>query len=201
MQIKKYTLTCLLVISFFALFVLYGCGAEESLGTSISIDKKGHVTNIVCEEFEQDYYDISELSDMAASEISSYNSECLSEKVTLESLESVNDGSYVKMVVNYKSVNDYASYNKTSLFYGTVQDALDRGYDISEALVNGEGEQIGQDGISDYLSRHIIITSDKSDFITPYNIAYYTQGVVLNGKKEAVLSNVSVDEVQLLLSK
>ncbi len=201
MQFKKHNLTSLLFISFLALFVLYGCGSEESLSTSVSIDKKGQVTNVVCEDFEQDYYDISELSDMATNEISSYNSECLSEKVSLESLESVNDGSYVKMVVTYKSVNDYASYNKTSLFYGTVQDALDRGYDVSETLVNGDGEQIGHDGISDFLSRHIIITSDKSDFITPYNIAYYTQGVVLNGKKEAVLSNVSADEVQLLLSK
>ncbi len=201
MQYKKYNLTVSLMVALLALACLWGCSSEEPLSTSISIDKNGGVTNVVYEEFDKDYYDITELSDMASSEISAYNSECLSEKISLESLDSVNDGTYVKMVVSYKGVSDYVGFNKTSLYYGTVQDALDRGYDVSNALVNTEGEAIGQDGISEYLTKHIIITTDKSDFITPYNIEYYTQGVELNGKKEAVLSQVSADEIQLLLSK
>ncbi len=201
MHLEKYKSVKTLAVFIALSFVFVGCGEEESFSTTVSIDKKGQITNTVYEDFEQDYYDISELSDMASSEISSYNSECLSEKVFLKSLDAVNDDNSVKMVITFNSVSDYVNFNKTMLFYGTVQDALDRGYSVSTSLINSDGETLGDDGISRCLSNHIIITSDKSDFITPFNVEYYTKGVELNGKKEAVLSEVSADEVQLLLSK
>ena len=56
-------------------------------------------------------------------------------------------------------------------------------------------------GYEDYLNKHIVITGEKTVIYTPYNIEYMTSGVELLDKKEADLTNVTTDLVQILLSK
>ena len=194
---KYYFLGALIVMA----FMLAGCGKEKSLVTSVEIDKNGAVTNTIIEEFDQSLYNLDELSELASSEVSAYNSECLSERIAVESVEMLKDEKTVKMVLKFNSTNDYASFNDTALYFGTVQDAIDRGYEISTELINPEGQVLSSEGLSDYLSRSIIITEDRSVFITPYKIEYYTNGVKLNGKKEAITSDATSEVIQLLLSK
>ena len=184
-----------------ALFTLSACGGGKDETTSVEIDKNGRVTNVIYEPFDQEYYDIQELSDMAASEISEYNVEYSNEKVSLEKAELVEDDSFAKLTMNYTSASDYSHFNQVSLFYGTVEEAMDKGYTISNALVNADGENIEGDYIEKHKEKHIVITSDKSNIKTPYNIEYMSKGVTLKDKKEAVLSAVTMDTVQLLLSK
>ena len=180
--------------------LLSGCGREADFTTSVTIGKNGDVTNVIYESFEGDNYDLTELTDMATSEISSYNAECLSDKVLMESAELIEDGSIAKMVLKFVSYTDYESFNKTALFYGTVQDAVDRGYSVSADVVNADGEALGEDSLTDYLDKHVVITKDKSNFVVPFNISYATKGVTFV-KKEADLSSAASDEVILLLSK
>ena len=194
-KIAGFTATVLMAIE------LMGCGAQEKQVTSISLDKNGKITNTIYEEFGEEHYDIQELTKMAENEISAYNSECLREKIFLESVDSVSDGAYVKMIITYETPGDYSGFNKTSLFYGTVQDALDRGYNFSNDLIDENGLKISQDAIDANLDNHVIITNDKSVIIAPYNILYTSEGIILDGKKEAILSSSSSDEVQLILSK
>lgn len=194
---KYYILGAVLALT----FVLAGCGKEEAFVSSVELDKNGAITSTIVEEFDQSLYNLDELSEMASSEVSAYNSECLSERIALESVEMLKDEKTVKMVLKYNSADDYASFNDTALYFGTVQDAIDRGYEISAEFQNAEGQVLSSEGLSDYLSRSIIITEDRSVFIAPYNIDYYTNGVRLSGKKEAILSDASSDVIQLLLSK
>ena len=184
-----------------ALLTMTGCGETKAGITSVAIDKEGKVTHEIYEKFDRDYYDIQGLSDMAAKEISEYNVEYDTPKVALEKAEFVEDEKSARLSMIYESASDYSHFNQVSLFYGTVQEALDRGYEISKGLVNESGEKIDQDVIDESLEKHIIITSEKIDVITPYNIEYMSNGVSLNGKKEADLSAVTADSVQLLLSK
>ena len=72
---------------------------------------------------------------------------------------------------------------------------------LISSLVDSKGETISFDNVDDISDRHIIITGDKVTIAAPYNISYMTKGVVLKDKKEADLSGVSTDIVQLLLSK
>ena len=184
-----------------ALFTLSACGGGNEQTTSVEIDKDGRITNVIYEPFDQEYYDITELSDMAANEISEYNVEYSNEKISLEKAELVEDDSFAKLTMNYTSASDYSHFNQVSLFYGTVEEAMDKGYTISNALVNADGENIEGDYIEKHKEKHIVITSDKSNIKTPYNIEYMSKGVTLKDKKEAVLSAVTMDTVQLLLSK
>ena len=185
------------VISF---AMLTGCGQKAPEVTAVTIDKDGKVSNVIIEEFGIQY-DINELSEMAATEISEYNAEYPEPKITLDTVEKIDEGSFAKVAMSYEGAADYAYYNQCTLFYGTVQEAIDAGFKVSPELVNNAGEKVDLTAVMDHPDRHIIITTDKSNFKTPFNIEYRTQGVVLLGKKEAMLSSVTDNSVQLLLSK
>lgn len=183
--------------------ILTGCGQNESEASTISVDRNGRIAYLIYEDFSEDYYDIQELSDMASKEISEYNSEYISEKIRLESVESVqkDDGSFAKVVMDFDSADDFTAFNEQSLFYGTVEEARENGFTVSSSLVDKDGEKLPEEFLDEHADRHVIITSDKSRIITPFNIEYATKGVKLNGKKEAELADVTADTVQLLLSK
>ncbi len=180
--------------------LLGGCGASKEETTRIIIDKDGGIKHVMYESFDKDYYNLTELSDMAAEEISYYNSEYISPKISLEDAEMSEDGESVKLVMNYASALDYSHFNQTALFYGTVKEALDKGFDVSGALVDTDGVAITEQILSDSLDKHIIISSVKGIIEAPYKITYMTKGTKCD-KKEADLSDVTNDSVQLLLSK
>ncbi len=183
--------------------VFTGCGQNESTVSTISVDKDGRISYLIYEDFSRDYYDLEELSDMASAEISEYNSEYISEKIKLESVESMekDDATFVKMVMDFDSADDFTVFNEQSLFYGTVEEARENGFTLSPSLVDDNGEKLPEEFLNEHADRHVIITNDRSRIITPFNIEYATKGVRLNGKKEAELADVTADTVQLLLSK
>ncbi len=198
--IKQVTLAAVLLVGAMA---VTGCGQQDKNVSTISIDKDGKISYLIYEDFSEDYFDIQELSDMASEEIAEYNSEYISEKVKLDSVESVkgDDGSFVKMIMDFESSDDFTNFNQESLFYGTVEEARDKGYTVSGSLVDKDGEKLPDDFLEEHAERHIIITTDKIRMVAPFNIEYATKGVKLSGKKEAELADVTADTVQLLLSK
>ena len=184
-----------------ALLTMTGCGGRNAEVTAVTIDKNGHVSNVIYEEFDKDYYDVTELSDMASREVSEYNAEYISPKITLGEVELIDDGSFVRVSMNYDSATDFSNFNEENLFYGTLEEAEAAGYRVSDALIDNNGVKIEGSFAADHPDRHIIITNDRSNFNAPFNIEYMTKGVKLIGKKEAVLSDVTADSIQLLLSK
>ena len=191
--------TAVLAVSFFAVSV-YGCGEKKITETKLSINKDGSINNVIFDDFGEEYYELSELEDMAADEISYYNSEYDSPRISLEESTLSEDGK-VSLSMNFSNYIDFAHFNQVTFFYGTVSEATDKGFSVSGDLVNSQGETISLDELDDINDRHIIITGDKTGIIAPFKISYMTKGVVLKDKKEADLSGVTADIVQLLLSK
>ncbi|MCR5671891.1 MAG: hypothetical protein K6G10_12870 [Butyrivibrio sp.] len=181
--------------------MLFGCGKEEAQVTCIEVASDGSIKNVIYEEFNEGYYDINELSDMASKEVSAFNSDYLSPKVSLEEVALVDEGSFARVAMTYKSSSDYSHFNQVTLFYGTLQEAVDKGYGISDKMADKTGDPLGSDFLDSHKDRHIVITTDRSNIRTPYNIEYMTGGVTLLNKKEAVLQDADSETVQLLLSK
>lgn len=184
-----------------ALMVLSGCGSSEDYDSKLVIDSEGMIESIIYEEFAEAYYDENELSDMASEEISYYNSEYITPKISLEETTFIEDESIIKLVMDYDSYSDYSHFNQVSFFYGTVEEALDKGYEIADNLLDDDGDSFDKSDISDYYSRHIVISSEKTRISVPYNISYFTNGTVVTGKKTADFSYVTADTVQLILAK
>lgn len=180
-----------------------GCGQQKESVTTMTIDPEGKVSYVIYEDFSEDYYDVTELSDMAEKEIAEYNSEYISEKVALLGTEVIEneDQSKVKLEMTFDSCQDFSNFNQEFLFYGTVKEAKEQGYKISTGLVDDKGEKLPDSYLEDHEDRHIVITDDRSRIVTPYSIEYMSNGTTLNGKKEADISAVTTDAVQLLLSK
>lgn len=201
LKLKNGRAGVLLAVPMMTFAVLMGCGIDRIDTTTISIDKDGRVTSTIIEDFGESNYDLQELRDMASREASVYNSDFMSDKVFLESTSQNEQTGDVTMVISYNSTSDYSHFNQVSLFYGTVSEALEKGYKISDQLVDKDGNALEEEGINEHLEDHIIISSDKSNIVAPYNISYMTRGTYLKGKKEAVFTEVSTDSAQLLLSK
>ena len=87
--------------------LLMGCGNSKIETTTLNIDKDGKVRSTIVEEFGESYYDLQELSDMAAKEASAYNSEYINEKVFLESVTEDEKSKVVTMVMSFNSTSDY----------------------------------------------------------------------------------------------
>ncbi len=180
---------------------LTACGSEPVEVTTIEIDKEGALTNVIYDEFSEDYFDVDELSEMAGREIEAYNAEFLSERVSLGDVEYNKDDRFVKFSMTFKSAEDFSRFNQETVFYGTLSEAEEAGYTISTSLVDKGGETLDETFIEEHPDNHIIITTDKSNFKTPYKIRYMSKGVVLLSDKEAVLQDVTGDSATLLLSK
>jgi hypothetical protein len=198
-SIKKRLMPVLVISTVF--LTMAGCGGGKNETTAVTIDKDGHVSNVIYEQFDKEYYDVEELSEMAREEVDQYNSQFITPKITLGDVQAAGDGDYVKVSMSYDSASDYSDFNEETLFYGTIEEARSKGYKISGDLVDGNGERIDSSFATDNPDRHIIITDDRSNIIAPFNIEYATKGVSLLGKKEAKLSDATAESIQLLLSK
>ncbi len=180
---------------------LSGCGDSSLDVSTVSVDKDGKVESVLYEDFDKEYYDVKELSDMTESEIAAFNVGFDSPRIKLLDADVIDDETRVKLSMSYESAADYGEFNKVDFFYGTISEAQDAGYTVSKSLLNEKGDKMEESFIEDNLDRHIIITSEKTNIKAPYNIEYMTEGVALVEKKEARLSGVTRDSVQLLLSK
>ena len=200
MVIIKKKLTAAAVISF-TILGLCACGKETARVSTVSVDKEGKVESVLYDAFDKDYYSLDELKNMAEEEISDYNSEYENPRITLSDAQVLEEEGVVKLTMQFESAQDYSYFNQVDMFYGTVEDARNAGYELNLNLVDDKGDKIDPSIIDQNPDRHIIITSDKTNIKTPYNIEYMSKGVNSLGKKEAELHAVTAEYAQLLLSK
>lgn len=183
--------------------LLTGCGGfnpEKADASSVSISKEGKITSVTIDSFSEDYYDIEELEEMANSEISSFNTEYGEDSAVLSSIKKEDDS--IRMIMEFESASDYSHFNQKAMFYGTVAEAISRGYELPSDLVDAEGNSVTSETLSGLSDEHIIIMAEKMNVITPYKIKYMTSGVTLEDSNEAILSGTSEDSnVYLILVK
>ncbi len=179
--------------------VLAGCGEEKKDVTSIKIDRRGKITNVIYEDFPEDEYSLDEFESITTSRVEAFNNESLAEKITIDTIEE--EDSKIKVVMKYDSPSDYKKFNNTVLFYGTVKEAEEAGYTLTDKLVDREGNASDKDLLKKYKNKHVIIIEEKTDIIVPYKIDYISRGATFTSKREADLSGCRTQLVQLLLSK
>ncbi len=177
-----------------------GCGGGKAAESRITVDKEGVITNVIYDDFGEEYYELSELENMATEEISYYNSEYDSPKVTLLDSEVTEDG-IVKLSMEYNSYVDFSHFNQITFFYGTVAEARENGYTVNTDLYDEYGVKLSAEDLEKSEDKHVIISSEKTKIVAPYNIAYTTRNVGIKDKKEADMSAVLDDVVVLLLTK
>lgn len=194
----------------FVVLMMTGCGEARVPAIvdkpMISIAKSGEVTEYLVGEFDaKSYYNISELSSMAAEEAAQYNTANqagTTTSVKLEKTEALEDGSgRVCIVYQYDSAESYTGFNEASLFYGTVAEAASQGYsvDIELKSVNGKGDQtLTADQIEQATGRMLIIAPQGVYVYCPGKVEYISSNAAI-AEDGSVDTTTAEDPVYILL--
>ncbi len=181
---------------------LVGCGSFTGEGidrSTVGVGEEDHIIQVMVEDFDQDYYDESELENMIRSAASYLITEKGREAVSLQSLER-GDGK-VTVRLQYDTPEDFALFNQETFFYGTISEAQQQGLTVPLNLYAPDGTQITASELADMGERHVILTSDKSDLALPGKAAYYSRGIQVTDGKTADLSAADEDIVCVILTK
>lgn len=106
---------------------LLGYDSWEPQGSAaVSIAADGSVKEIISDTLDAAYYDATELGTMVQSEVNDYNTKHGEDTIQVSKLET-EDGN-ISLVLDYASAKDYAEFNNTEFFYGTIISAQLEGY-------------------------------------------------------------------------
>ena len=177
--------TCLLSL-------LAACGQKEEIqSTSLQIGKEGNIISTIVEDFDKAYYTTEGLEAMIQEEISSYNAK----KVNAVSLESVvaseNMEGRIIVTINFASSEDYTNFNKEELFYGTISQAIEAGYDLPAKLVSvaDQTKTIGREEVKAMDKNHILIIAENTMVLLPRKAVYISEGTKLINHKGINVEN------------
>ncbi|MCR4587699.1 MAG: hypothetical protein K5682_04760 [Lachnospiraceae bacterium] len=181
--------------------LLSACGETQITSTTIQIDQSGSITHTIIDSFQESYYDVSEMEEMAGKEAKEFNDSHGGDAVSVESVAL--EGSDVRLVMKYKDATSYSAFNSETLFFGTVEDAVNAGYDLDLSLIDlkDNTQYITRDEILAQGDKHIIITSESVHFITPSNLAYVSEGVILSSSSRKEADTVPEDAYCYILLK
>ena len=175
--------------------LLGGCSLDngnlEADVSTIIIHNDGKITSVMVEDFSQSYYDITELEQMIRNEILAFNETAGDGHIVLESIEQVD--TYVKATMSFLSYEDYAGYNGTDFFVGTVQEAQAAGYDLDVTLASATDQTvtIGMSELMDMGEQKVIISTEPVHIRSYAKITYFSEGGELVDSKELNASGIT----------
>ncbi len=187
MFFRRIIINALLVGALFSAFCLTGCGRGRIEESTLVINKDGSVDSIIVDAFDKYYYNEADLEKSAKEEVERYNAEHGKDTVRIRSLKTGDDGS-VRAELSFRTSEDYARFNETRFFAGTVKEAEEKGYVFTTALksVDGENETISShEVILERADSHIVITDETIDLRMYSKIQYVSPGVTVVSPKEA----------------
>ena len=173
-KMRRYAklMTTILILTLFMILGLTGCGEKEVIPVTeptVEITSDGEMIAYLVEDFDKEYYDLSELDAMVREEVAEYVkkqapvTETDTEVLTVESVSMAADGSK-KAVVALKFANSeiYGDYFDVEAFYGTVAEAEAAGYGLSAALISVKDGEIFTDEQAKKLSKKKILVIQEA---------------------------------------
>ena len=182
------------------MLLLASCSEEEKeyAETTLTIAKRGRVTESIVENFDKDYYNLEELKSEFNDSVNSYNESIGAQEIKLKKIELKDSRVYVDLEFNGPS--DYEKFVGESLFVGSISDAYDNGYSMDVVLKGTEkGDKIGKVQIMGMSNDSIVILSEHVRIKTFRDIAYVSANVDLIDSDEARVLSESDGLAYLIL--
>lgn len=156
--------------------------------STVTVDKKGAVTEALVEDFSAENYDAGELEDSVKELVKSYNAQVGKERVTIQQME-VREGT-AKVFLHFETDEDYRGFNQVDFFSGTVKEAMGAGYPFSGAFLDQGGKKTAEGQVpSQCQDAQVIILQEPLQVLVPGNILYVSENMEILGKDQAKLSN------------
>ncbi len=172
-------------------WMLAGCSgetAEEPIRTStIVLAADGSFTQCRVEDFDREYYQLSELEGMIRQEVQDYVGEAAGDgqAVAVEQVSSLEENDAQAMVALHFSDSEvYKDYRAKvdrqpcELFYGTVQEALEAGYDLAGVLQDAKkGTALTSDQLAKIGGNRVLIFEEALQIRCPSRVLYASGNV------------------------
>lgn len=174
--------------------------AEPPQNASVVFRKDGSVTVTSVEAFDKDYYSEEELTKTIKDSLASYNAD--GRKIRQDHFEIENG--YAVLTLDYDSTEDYAAFNETPMYYGTVAGAQEKGYDLSYVLssVNREDSTkiLTSADFEEFSKNDIVIVTHSADITVPKRILYASKNLEVTDDQNATPAEaVSREEPAILI--
>lgn len=225
---KKWGMPAAILLLFAIL--LSGCEQPEEpkkviRESTLVIDSSGGVDAYLVEEFDKNYYSLAELTSMAQMQISEFaGSATETNPIQLVSVDTVQDDSS-RVIITYRfdQTGSYERFTGDKLFYGTVAEAIQQGYDSGVSLKSvKDGSTLTTEELLQKLEQHLVIyypvqvnpeqvklnpeaEEHRQIFIDcPDTVEYVSQGAVVNQDGSVTISWVletDYEPVYILLRK
>lgn len=175
------------------LLTLSGCGKiEKASESTVTVDKKGIVTEILIEDFSSEEYQEDELKKSIEELVSTYNKQAGEEEVTLKKMQ-VKDGN-ASVLMQYSTDDAYRAFNQVDFFAGTVEQARKEGYAFAGAFTDAKGQAVSQGTIpAECQDQSVMIIREPLAVLVPGKILYVSKNMKILGEDCARLAADSGD--------
>lgn len=184
------------------MLTLFGCGKEEEevfYETTLSFDKDGKIADVIVESFSEAYYSEDGLKAYFQEKISDFNSGNInSGDVTLSDLAV--DNGVARATLKFDSSDAYTRFYGTPTFYGTINDAYDKGYITETVLKSVESnDTLSKIDLMGRKDDTIIIVGEVVRVHTPKKVTFTSANVEVLGEKDVRISSDSSGMAYILL--
>lgn len=179
--------------------MLTGCGSYKADESTIFVLKNGKIVTTDVEAFDEDTYEKNDFEDYVNETIDDYTAENGKNTVKLKSLK-VKDGK-ANLTLEYKSAEDFGSFNGIELFAGSMAEALAAGYKFDVQFVSvKKGSVEDKTDASEFMDDDklkVVVVKENTCVNVPGTILYVSaENVALKDK-----STVSIGNGQNLLTE
>ena len=177
--------TMLLLLAFAAV----GCSKEKKIikaedvtvGT-ILVKSNGTLQVATVEEFNKNYYKLSELQDYIGKEVVAFNKAAGEEKITIDSIE-LREGKAI-MILTYSGMDQYAAFNKVTAAYfnGGIKDIP---LDLPTTLISSKNESLVS--TADVIQNDkykILILNEPYQIIVDGKVKFYSENSQMTSDSE-----------------
>ena len=185
---KRCRNVCLMLFLVLGSVLLVGCNKLDDVKeTTISVGKKGAVTEVIMESAEGESYGVEELQSFVDADIKAFNQNAKTQNVELTSCE-IKDG-MTRIEIAYTSYTDYADYHKTRCFVGTVKEAENAGYDFNAEFQDNNGESAAASTIlANDDAWHVVILEEPVQVLVEGTLLYTSTNAEITGKGKAKIA-------------
>jgi hypothetical protein len=134
------------------------------------------------EDFDKEYYDLSDLQNFVDQEVASYNGEAGADKITVNDVEIKDKKAY--LLLTYSGMDQYCAFNNetAAYFIGGVENIT---LELPTTLITAADESLAstQDIIKDSNYR-ILVLNEPYHIIVEGKVQYYSENASLIDKNE-----------------
>lgn len=184
-----------------------GCGAakvpDEITASSLVVGKEGTVTAYLVDTFDQTYYSVEELRQMAAEEVDAYNAGKGGTAVTLTDVSLTSDGGSVVVSYDFEDTSDYAEFLNTQLYYLTPEHSGSVIAELNQVLYDADGEKsiTTADLMGDKLKkRHVIVVQEPTVVYAPYQVTYVSESASVSEDGSVDLTGLTEDQFPVVIA-